>query len=99
MHGTRRILPSWKISLILSLSLSSCGGAKIPVWAGKIYAGTSKDVAITRAQDKESIACKDVKFDEFMCISYKDFESFYSTYVLGCKEWKLETRAEANREK
>ena len=71
---------------LLLLALSSCN-AIIPKWDGKLWAGSSADKAIDRSQTKERIDCGDKAFDDYVCMSYEDFQSFYETYVLGCKQW------------
>lgn len=60
----------------------------IPKWYGKIYAGDSKQQALVRKQENEVIKTDDPRFDSFVGMSYSDLESFYATYVLGCKVWK-----------
>lgn len=41
-----------------------------------------------RTQDNTECKAGDACFDQMMGITYSDFRSFYSTYVLGCKQWR-----------
>lgn len=68
------------------MGVTSCS-QPIPKWEGKIWAGDSATSSIQRKQDNEAIACANGAFDDYMCMSYADFQSFYETYILGCKEW------------
>lgn len=72
-HLRLLVLPS----LLCSVSACSLFSKKeeaqpFPKWEGKVYAGDSKLIAITRAQSSESIACSDPKFDRFLCLSEAD---------------------------
>lgn len=40
-----------------------------------------------RKQDNESISSDSDAFDSMIGMSDEDFRSFYTTYVLGCKDW------------
>lgn len=76
---------------LLTVSLLGCpfvSSKPIPKWDGKLYAGNSKEQEVTRAQANEHIKCSDPKFDAMTCMSYRDLEKFYETYVEGCKVWK-----------
>lgn len=73
---------------ILSLVAFSSCQTTIPRWDGKLYAGSSGVDGVERRQEHETVKCADPKFDDMVCMSYADLEAFYSTYVLGCKEWK-----------
>ena len=75
------------LAVLLLISIGGCSHGSIPRWDGKLYAGDSKRVGVTRAQSEEFISASDPKFDGGLWMSYADFRSFYSTYVLGCKEW------------
>lgn len=76
------------LAISLWLVIGGCSHGEIPKWEGKLYAGDSQKGGISRAQDAEFISAKDAQFDEFIAMSYDDFKSFYSVYVLGCKEWR-----------
>lgn len=84
----KKILHSYKTSLILLLSLSACVSGPTPRWDGKIWAGDSARSSIRRAQENAEIKAGDPAFDNYMAMSYEDFRSFYSTYVLGCAQWR-----------
>lgn len=73
-------------ALLLFSGFTGCSG-KVPVWNGKIYAGSSGVDGVERRQDAEIIKCASAEFDHMMCMTYADFEKFYETYVLGCKSW------------
>jgi hypothetical protein len=60
----------------------------VPEWNGKIYAGDSRRGGVSRSQSGEFISASDPSFDQGLWMTYADFRSFYSTYVLGCKEWR-----------
>lgn len=79
---------TYSLSVLCALLLSGCPSTPIPKWMGKIYAGNSKEAEITRKQGDEHIKASDPKFDKFACMTYVDLESFYQTYILGCKVWK-----------
>ena len=76
-------------AIISALVFLDCTAA--PKWYGKLYAGDSKNTQIIY-KDKSGkeiiIKCDDIKFDDYLCMSYLDFKLFYETYILGCKEWK-----------
>lgn len=76
------------LSLLLLLSIASCSSGPIPKWNGEIYAGDSAHDGVTREQEHEFISARDPKFDQGVWISYANFRTFYSTYVLGCKQWR-----------
>ena len=79
--------------LILLLLLVSCGKpVPIPVWNGKLFVGDSQREGLVRAQSNEFIAANSPEFDKQISMSDEDFRSFYTTYVLGCKEWKDGTK-------
>ena len=72
----------------LLLGLSKCS-KPIPSWDGKLWIGVSDHAAVERAQDPQDpqIRCEDPRFAGYICMSPQDFESFYKTYILSCKEW------------
>ena len=72
--------------ILLVLISASCKGT-IPRWEGKIYAGDPDRGAVVRRQAGEVVSCRDPRFKAHMSMTYVDFESFYRTYVLGCKKW------------
>jgi len=86
---------------ILCLFLMGCGAnlsTKIPSWDGKIYVGSSRDQAIVRKQSNEIISCADEQINQHLCMSAKDFTSFYNTYVLGCRSWKTQPNSNVRLE-
>ena len=74
------------------LCILSCSAPPIPEWNGKLYVGNSTSRALERRQDNESIPSDSPVFDDMIAMSSDDFRSFYSTYVLGCSEWKVGTK-------
>lgn len=81
-----------KYQLLLTLGAFSLGSCTTtaPKWDGKIYAGDSKKVGLSRdnpGQPPEFIPANSPAFDGYMAMSYADFKSFYETYVLGCNDW------------
>lgn len=102
MRKSLRTLQNLRIFLIPSLSLSLLGAASCqtapPKWDGKIWAGDSATGSIQRAQAGEAIACHEVAFNGYLCISGADFQKFYETYVFGCKEWKKDVELMSAKE-
>lgn len=93
------------MATILLASLSGCAsGGPIPKWDGQIWAGDSEHQSIRRSQEpdpaKNEIKASDPRFNDYVAISYSDFERFYATYVLGCSKWKdgleMMSESEAN---
>lgn len=83
--------PIWKslfvsVGILTLLVVPACKG-KIPKWDGHLWAGDSANGAIARAQEGVIIPCRDPAFDQFVCMTYADFESFVNTYIKGCKRW------------
>jgi hypothetical protein len=89
MPKNLKILQSLKICFVTTISifLVACPNVEIPEWHGKLYAGDSKRAAVVRGQADEVISCRARVFDEFICMTGSDFQSFYDTYVLSCKDW------------
>lgn len=84
-----KIFSNLTAALVLILMASSCTiFLPQPQWNGKLWAGDSANVGISRSQSDEFIEASDPLFDEYLAMSYEDFRSFYTTYVLGCKQWK-----------
>lgn len=75
---------------VLSGGASSCQG-HIPVWTGKIYAHDGLG-NIVRKQSNEVLSCSDPRAKLLMGMTWDDFQSFYETYVLGCKVWKNDVK-------
>lgn len=71
----------------------SCGGPKmntqIPSWEGKVWVGDSGSSSIKRNQENAAIACNAEAFQGYLCMSPDDFQSFYKTFVLSCRNWKV----------
>lgn len=53
----------------------------------KIYAGSSKDQGLVRSQDSEIILASDPKFDDFLAISYSDFQCLQEALIINCKDF------------
>ena len=70
--GTRQSLSI----LLMSWFLASCqsGPRLTPTMQAQIWAGHSVSGAIVRDHTGESISCREVRFDDFMCIPYADYE-------------------------
>lgn len=75
------------VLLPLLLGNSNCAHKPIPEWNGKIYAHDGAG-NIVRKQAGEVISCESSEAKKQMAMTWNDFQSFYETYVLGCKEWK-----------
>lgn len=76
------------VPLLIASTEKGCE-KQIPKWNGKIFAGNSISGTIDRAQDHEQISCLDRQFDNYLCISKKDYDCFVNIYIAGCKEWKV----------
>lgn len=78
--------------LLLLLSLLSCNHNKIPSWDadlhGGIWVGSSKDGGLVRKQFGQVCKGDQECMDNMVAFTQEGLESFTSTYVLGCKEWK-----------
>lgn len=77
-------LPRLRCSLFISFlvaNLSGCAPKSIPTWPGKIYAGDSQLQSVDRKQDGEIIPTNSKKFDDMLCMTYEDFNSFFKIYV------------------
>lgn len=74
---------------IVIVALSSVGCiTNPPYWGGKLWSGDSDRGSIRRAQDNEEMDCKAPEFNGYICMSPEDMQTFYNTYVLGCKQWR-----------
>lgn len=67
------------------LTLPGCKESIPPIDA-TFWAGDSKNIGITRAQDSKTIQCNQAEFDQYVCLSYDDVKKIYDT-LLQCKEW------------
>lgn len=78
------------LAILLATSLVGCKRKKIPEWHGKIYVGysDSSGIYMARTQDGEYIAVESDTFLGTVIFTPKDFESFFETYVNGCRTWK-----------
>jgi len=67
----------------------SCGQRQInrPDYAPKLYAGSSVNGGVERAQSGEKYSCTDPKFDNNVCLTYADLSCVYFSYVQNCKEF------------
>lgn len=77
--------------LLLGSVMGCSHGGPVPKWDGKIWDANHEVAGIRRTQDNEVILATDPAFDAYIAMSAADFRSFYTTYVLGCKEWKKGT--------
>lgn len=87
MHSIRLGTPKTLLILSACLTLSSCVSMP-PKWDGKLWAGDSAKAGITRTQENQTIQCQAPAMDGYICMSYEDMNSFYKTFVLGCKVWR-----------
>ncbi len=80
-----------KLILVSLLALlSGCMGT-IPKWDGKIWLNDSDKGQPTRVNEDGSRVYSDYTLSEFHAarvLKKEDFETFWKTYILGCKEWK-----------
>lgn len=75
------------LAITTLLMLAACNPKPIPIWNGKLYVGNKETRSLERKQENESISSDSDKFDTMIAMSDEDFRSFYTTYVLGCKDW------------
>lgn len=65
------------ILLVLkTLLISSC--SHTPPGEVKVYRASKIDAGIVRNQEKEFISCVDQRFNDFICVSEKDFQTILS---------------------
>jgi hypothetical protein len=84
-----------KISLVMLslLFLTQCPTA-MPIFAGKLYHGNSKEAAIIRAnpgEPEEIISSSDPEFDKFTCTKTADLINYLAEVqkaLSHCKSWK-----------
>lgn len=75
-----------KISvLIVCLAGMGCSHP-IPKIDIQTWAGDSQKDGISRAQDNQTIECKDPRMDNYVCLSYADLQKIYETFF-QCKQW------------
>jgi hypothetical protein len=93
----RKILSSLKTICavaLLGLSTTSCQGAPIPAWNGRLFYGDADKEGLTRnhPKDHDFISCRNpedrVRFNDVVCMRSADFKSFMDTYIGGCEKWK-----------
>lgn len=88
MRLKRTCLAKSSILILIPLLVSGCVSGPVPKWDGKIYAGSSKDQALIRAQTGEKILSSSKEFDLMMGMTWLDLKTFVHTYIDGCKEWR-----------
>lgn len=80
------------LAIIIFSYLIGCGGNgfenKPTGFNGLIWAGNSKEAAIERTQDNQKIQASDPAFDNYMAMSYDDFQCFAKVFVLNCMQYK-----------
>lgn len=70
--------------------LAGCRGT-IPAWNGKIWLNDANVSKPTRVLPNGDRIYSDYSTDEFHAarvMTKEDFDSFWKTYILGCKEWR-----------
>lgn len=73
-------------SLLFSMIMggSVLNGCQTPadteVWQPRLYIGSPEKQAIYRGQDRDTVECHDVRFQDFVCMSVVDMERMMS----GC---------------
>jgi len=89
-----QVLTCFGIGILLILFVIQSGCKSMPPSIdAKFWAGDSQNDGITRAQDHETIPCKDSRFDEYVCQSYADLRKIYQT-LLKCKQWSTSLDSE-----
>lgn len=74
------------LAIVGALCFTGCKTPNIPAIHAKFWAGDSKNDSITRSQDHDSLLCRDIQFDNYVCLTYEDLKKIYDT-MLTCKEW------------
>ena len=66
----------------------------IPKWNGKLYVSDPDIPGVKYRVDDEvkEIDCRSDDFNDFICMSMADFQSFYETYILKCKGWETKEK-------
>lgn len=92
--------PLKSVSLILLVLLTACRSAppkvSVDLWAGDSGAtfdrshrgdlNTTYRGGITRAQVGESIACDDIRIEEYVCMTYADLKKLFDL-IWMCERW------------
>lgn len=73
------------VVLLVLLNASCIGKPPKPDW--KLWAGDSDKAGITRSQDNLTISCAEVRFDDYVCLSYEDFKRNTLKIIESCKKW------------
>lgn len=82
------------LALVLYLCvfiLSACQqptAPNMPSFKPKLWAADSHQAAIVRSQDKELIPANDVRFDDYVALTYSDLSCVYQSYVENCTQFK-----------
>lgn len=76
--------------LVISAAEKGCE-KEIPIWRGKIYVGNSVESGVVRRQDNEVIRVRDKKFNELICMTQKDFDCFFDSFIINCARWKKQS--------
>lgn len=79
--------------LMSCIFLIGCPGSEMPKIDISLWAGDSDRDGITRSQESRSIGCHEHDFDQFVCLTYDDLKSIYST-ILKCKKWDIKVSEE-----
>lgn len=77
---------------VLSLLLAGCAtSGPIPLWSGYFWRGKSKLAGVTVTRDdgvQETIRADDPRFDTFVALPAKDFDTFMGQYLYSCESWR-----------
>lgn len=76
--------------ILMLITLPGCRSGAIPKVDVSFWAGDPAMDGISRAQEDQTISCRDAEFSEFVCMTYADLRKLYDT-MLMCNEWGTKT--------
>ncbi len=83
---------NWKTFLAIGIlspllmAVEDC--SQRPAWTAKFWAGDSQSGTVIRAQANESVSCRQVEFDNFVCLTYDDLRKLETEVLSRCQSWK-----------
>lgn len=63
------------VGVLLVAGCASKGGTRL--YSPRFWAGSPKDTAIVRSQEKVKISCTDEVFQNYVCINYDDLSQLF----------------------
>ena len=69
----------------MTLLSSACRSAPPPIDVN-LWAADSATQSIRRVQAGQAIGCGEIQFDEYVCMTYRDFQKLYDV-LNDCRDW------------